>query len=76
MNMQELNRYKVTSIRQKSGMTVFGSPKIVVDEEALFRIAELNVIWKGHVAECEMEDSVFRFTMKNGEVIELGVTCD
>lgn len=39
-----LNSYKVTSIRKKSGMVIFGSPQTVVDEGDLFRIAELHVI--------------------------------
>ena len=68
-----LNSYKVTSIRKKSGMVIFGSPQTVVDEGDIYRIAELHVISKGLVAACEMEDGVVRLTMKNGEVIELGV---
>ena len=39
-----LNSYKVTSIRKKSGMVIFGSPQTVVDEGDIFRIAELHVI--------------------------------
>ena len=42
-----LNSYKVTSIRKKSGMVIFGSPQTVVDEGDLFRIAELHVISNG-----------------------------
>ena len=70
-----LKSYKVTSIRKKSGMVIFGSPQTVVDEGDLFRIAELHVISKGMIEKCEKEDGVVRLTMKNGEVIELGVTC-
>ena len=70
-----LNSYKVTSIRKKSGMVIFGSPQTVVDEGDLFRIAELHVISKGMISECEKEDGVVRLTMKNGEEIEIGVTC-
>ena len=65
--------YKVTSIRKKSGMVIFGSPQTVVDEGDLFRIAELHIISKGMISECEKEAGVVRLTMKNGEVIELGV---
>ena len=68
-----LNSYKVTSIRKKSGMVIFGSPQTVVDEGDIFRIAELHVISKGMLDKCEEEDGVVRLTMKNGEVIELGV---
>lgn len=68
-----LNSYKVTSIRKKSGMVIFGSPQTVVDEGDLFRIAELHVISKGMIVKCEKEDGVVRMTMKNGEEIELGV---
>lgn len=75
MDIQELNSYKVISIRKKSGMMKFGSPKTIVDEGDLFRIAELHVICKGLVEECEMEAGVVRLTMKNGEEIEIGVTC-
>lgn len=45
----------------------------MVDEGDLFRIAELHVISKGMICSCENEDGVVRLTMKNGEVIELGV---
>ena len=68
-----LNSYKVTSIRKKSGIVIFGSPQTVVDEGDIFRIAELHVISKGMLDKCEEEDGVVRLTMKNGEVIELGV---
>lgn len=71
--MNELNSYKVTSIRKKSGMFIFGSPQTVVDEGDLFRIAELHVISKGLVAECEKDGELIRLTMKNGEEIEIGV---
>ena len=71
-----LNSYKVTSIRKKSGMVIFGSPQTVVDEGDLFRIAELHVISKGMIVKCEKEDGVVRLTMKNGEEIELGVMCN
>lgn len=54
-------------------MVIFGSPQTVVDEGDIFRIAELHVISKGMISECEKEDGVVRLTMKNGEVIELGV---
>ena len=66
-----LNSYKVTSIRKKSGMVIFGSPQTVVDEGDLFRIAELHVISKGMISSCEKEDGVVRLTMKNGEEIEI-----
>ena len=72
-NQTMLNSYKVTSIRKKSGMVIFGSPQTVVDEGDIFRIAELHVISKGMIVKCEKEDGVVRLTMKNGEVIELGV---
>ncbi len=68
-----LNSYKVTSIRKKSGMMIFVSPQTVVDEGDLFRIAELHVISKGLVAECEKDGELIRLTMKNGEEIENGV---
>lgn len=68
-----LNSYKVTSIRKKSGMVIFGSPQTVVDEGDFFRIAELHVISKGMISSCEKEDGVVRLTMKNGDEIELGV---
>lgn len=70
-----LNSYKVTSIRKKSGMMIFGSPQTVIDEGDIFRIAELHAICKGLVGKCEMEDGVVMLTMKNGEEIEIGVTC-
>lgn len=73
--MIELNSYKVTSIRKKSGMVIFGSPQTVVDEGDIYRIAELHVISKGMIEKCEEEDGVVRLTMKNGEEIEIGVTC-
>ena len=57
-------------------MMVFGSPQTVVDESDLFRIAELHVISKGMIVKCDMEGDLVRLTMKNGEVIEIGVTCD
>ena len=60
-----LNSYKVTSIRKKSGMVMFGSPQTVVDEGDIFRIAELHVISKGMIVKCEKEDGVVRLTMKN-----------
>lgn len=47
----------------------------MVDEGNLFRIAELHVISKGMIEKYEKEDGVVRLTMKNGEVIEIGVTC-
>lgn len=72
-NQTMLNSYKVTSIRKKSGMVIFGSPQTVVDEGDIYRIAELHVISKGMIVKCEKEDGVVRLTMKNGEVIELGV---
>ena len=72
-NQIVLNSYKVTSIRKKSGMVIFGSPQTVVDEGDLFRIAELHVISKGMIVKCEKEDGMVRLTMKNGEVIEIGV---
>lgn len=75
MNIQELKSYKVTSIRKKSGMVIFGSPQTVVDEGDIYRIAELHVISKGMIGKCEEEDGVVRLTMKNGEKIEIGVTC-
>ena len=74
-NQIMLNSYKVTSIRKKSGMVIFGSPQTVVDEGDIFRIAELHVISKGMIVKCEKEDGVVRLTMKNGEEIEIGVTC-
>lgn len=74
MNLQELNSYRVISIRKKSGMIIFGSPQTVVDEGHLFRIAELHVIWKGLVVDCEMEGELVRLTMKNGDEVEIGVT--
>ena len=70
-----LNSYKVTSIRKKSGMVIFGSPQTVVDEGDIYRIAELHGISKGMIEKCEEEDGVVRLTMKNGEEIEIGVTC-
>ena len=45
----------------------------MVDEGDIFRIAELHVISKGMICKCDEEDGVVRLTMKNGEVIELGV---
>ena len=72
-NQTMLNSYKVTSIRKKSGMVIFGSPQTVVDEGDIFRIAELHVISKGMIVKCEKEDGVVRLTMKNGEEIEIGV---
>lgn len=72
-NQIMLNSYKVTSIRKKSGMVIFGSPQTVVDEGDIFRIAELHVISKGMIVKCEKEDGVVRLTMKNGEEIEIGV---
>ena len=68
-----LNYYKVTSIRKKSGMVIFGSPQTVVDEGDIFRIAELHIIRKGMIAKCEKEDGVVRMTMKNGVIQKL--TC-
>ena len=68
-----LNSYKVTSIRKKSGMVIFGSPQTVVDEGDIFRIAELHIISKGMILKCEKEEGMVRLTMKNGEVIELRV---
>ena len=47
----------------------------MVDEGDIFRIAELHVISKGMIEKCEEEDGVVRLTMKNGEEIEIGVTC-
>lgn len=47
----------------------------MVDEGDIFRIAELHVISKGMIEKCEKEDGVVRLSMKNGEEIELGVTC-
>ena len=72
-NQTMLNSYKVTSIRKKSGMVIFGSPQTVVDEGDIYRIAELHVISKGMIVKCEKEDGVVRLTMKNGEEIEIGV---
>lgn len=68
-----LKSYKVTSIRKKSGMVIFGSPQTVVDEGDIFRIADLHVISKGMIEKCEEEDGVVRIAMKNGDEIELGV---
>ena len=68
-----LKSYKVTSIRKKSGMVIFGSPQTVVDEGDIFRIADLHVISKGMIGKCDVEDGVVRLAMKNGEEIELGV---
>ena len=70
-----LNSYKVTSIRKKSGMVIFGSPQTVVDEGDIFRIAELHIIRKGMIVKWEKGEGVVRLSMKNGEEIELGVTC-
>ena len=53
-----LNSYKVTSIRKKTGMVIFGSPQTVVDEGDIYRIAELHVISKGMIEKCEKEDGV------------------
>lgn len=47
----------------------------MVDEGDIYRIAELHVISKGMICKCDEEDGVVRLTMKNGEVIEIGVTC-
>lgn len=68
-----LKSYKVTSIRKKSGMVIFGSPQTVVDEGDIFRIADLHVISKGMIGKCDVEDGVVRLAMKNGEEIEIGV---
>ena len=68
-----LNSYKVTSIRKKSGMVIFGSPQTVVDEGDIYRIAELHVISKGMICSCEKDGELIKLTMKNGEVIEIGV---
>lgn len=68
-----LKSYKVTSIRKKSGMVIFGSPQTVVDEGDIFRIAELHVISKGMIEKCEKDGELIKLTMKNGEVIELVV---
>lgn len=68
-----LNSYKVTSIRKKSGMVIFGSPQTVVDEGDIFRLTDLHVISKGMIRKYEMEDGMVRLTMKNGEEIVLGV---
>lgn len=73
MDLYELNSYQVTSIRKKSGMTIFGSPQTVVNEGDLLRIAELHLICKGLVVDCDMEGDLVRLTMKNGEEIEIGV---
>ena len=51
-----LNSYKVTSIRKKSGMVIFGSPQTVVDDGDIYRIAELHIIRKGMIVKCEKED--------------------
>ena len=66
-----LNSYKVTSIRKKSGMVIFGSPQTVVDEGDIYRIAELHAISKGLISKCEKEDGVVRLTMKNGVIQKL-----
>ena len=55
-----LNSYKVTSIRKKSGMVIFGSPQTVVDEGDIFRIAELHVISKGMICSCDEEEGVVK----------------
>ena len=68
-----LNSYKVTSIRKKSGMVIFGSPQTVVDEGDIFRIAELHVISKGMIEKREKDGELIKLTMKNGEEIEIGV---
>ena len=68
-----LNSYKVTSIRKKSGMVIFGSPQTVIDEGDIYRIAELHVISKGMISSCEKDGELIKLTMKNGEVIEIGV---
>ena len=52
-NQIMLKSYKVTSIRKKSGMVIFGSPQTVVDEGDIYRIAELHVISKGMIEKCE-----------------------
>ena len=58
-----LNSYKVTSIRKKSGMVIFGSPQTVVDEGDLFRIAELHVICKGMISSCEKDGELIKLDM-------------
>lgn len=73
MNIQELSKYKVTFIKTKTGMTIFGQAKEVVDEGRLFRIAELHVIWKPDVAGVWKEKDTFILEYKNGESITIGI---
>lgn len=73
MTIQELNKYKVSFIRNKTGKTIYGQPVEVVDEGNLFRIQELHVIWKSTVEIIEKTEDVVKIIHKNGDWVELGV---
>lgn len=73
MNIQELKKYKIKSIRTKSGMVVLGKPAEVIDEGNLFRIADMYVVDKGNIASVEKKNNTIHVEYANGDTYDLGI---
>ena len=73
MDIKELKKYKVKSIKKDNSMIIFGVPKNVIDEGSIYRIAGMEVINKGLVANCDKKDKTITINMESGETIEIKV---
>ena len=74
--MVEFEKVLATAVEQKKILIVEGKVDFETADADVIDCAKWKVLdSKGMIVKCEKEDGVVRLTMKNGEVIELGVTC-
>ena len=88
MKINDLLDYNYISIHTKSYTQYWSSPKQIEDEGTIFRLAELNVIFKSQIMEITLVDdsnpecnnflnkrnnTKVLITLKNGEQIKLSI---
>lgn len=56
MKITDLLHYKYISIQRESYSQVFSSEKEMVEEDELFRLADLNVFPKSQIKKVELQD--------------------
>lgn len=69
MNYRNTNIYRSARVSE----TIFGHPHHLVNEGSFYRLAELNIINKGNIDSCVIDDKKALIKYTNGEVITLGI---
>ena len=75
MKLTDLLQYDYKYINENGFYHTFGTPKQLIDEKNLLRLADLHIIEKNQVVEMQWSDdkSAIELTMKSGEKVVLGI---